>query len=126
METISYMVIPALSKSAFFNGRVVGGVTLNQMERMRLCDRIIESTCIVCGITPDEIARKSRDRKLVEARYIVWNACKEKMPYITQKELGLLFNKDHSTVVYALKQLPILMEQDEGLAELYRRVIQSL
>lgn len=53
------------------------------------------------GITVDQIKSNTRKRDIVEARFIAVALIMIANPEFTLKKVGEIFNRDHSTIVYA-------------------------
>jgi chromosomal replication initiator protein len=73
---------------------------------------IIIAVCAVTDITRDQIVSPSRKREIVEARHIAIGLILQSFRNIGLKEVGRMFNRDHSTVIYARETYRDLMETD--------------
>lgn len=74
-------------------------------------DSIINLVCDVLNLERDDVMSNSRKRDLVEARTIAIGLINT-IHRITLKKLGSIFGKDHSTIIYTLKNFNELKEYD--------------
>lgn len=65
---------------------------------------IIRSVEFRHGLTPGEITGARRNAKVVRARQEAMWIAKELHPHLSFPTIGRLFNRDHSTVLHALKK----------------------
>ena len=63
---------------------------------------VVEGVCRKYGITFDEIVSHRRSRHLVHARHEAIAAVWEARPSLSTIQIGAMFNRDHSSVIYAL------------------------
>lgn len=66
--------------------------------------RIINATCLAFDVTQLELISTNRKRKLVRARFICMYVMKKKLQ-LSLKKIGWLFNRDHTTVMWAIKKI---------------------
>jgi len=71
-------------------------------KRILAANDIIEATCRVFKITKQALLSKCRDRYLVRARNICITVIKDKL-HMALTDIGKLFNRDHTTVIHALR-----------------------
>ena len=89
-------------------------------------DQVIFTICEFYHITLDEIKSKSRKREHVLARQVAMVYLKEKTDY-SLKRIGSLFeNRDHSTVIHALKSIQDLLDTDKKFVEQHSKIIELL
>ena len=89
-------------------------------------DQVIFTICEFYHITLDEIKSKSRKREHVLARQVAMVYLKEKTDY-SLKRIGSLFeNRDHSTVIHALKSIQDLLDTDKKFVEQQSQIIELL
>lgn len=55
------------------------------------------------GVDPDDILSPSRKKEVVQARYAAIRRLAVLMPKVSVQRLALLFNRDRSTIIYALR-----------------------
>lgn len=83
---------------------------------------IIELVSRECGLTKEMLYNKSRKREIVYARQLVWYYA-----HMTTKEtlssLGRIFNKDHATVLYGIRNIKNQIEVGyDNVVELNNKV----
>lgn len=78
---------------------------------------ITVAVCEMLGVTLDQLKSNTRKRDVVEARYIAMSLIMIANPELTLKEVGAMFNRDHSTVVYARDTYNKLMEGDKAFQD---------
>jgi chromosomal replication initiator protein len=78
---------------------------------------IVSEVCSVLSVTVDQLKSNTRKREVVEARFIAMALIMIANPDLTLKEVGAMFNRDHSTVVYARDTYKKLMEGDKAFQD---------
>jgi chromosomal replication initiator protein len=73
------------------------------------------------GLAPAAVAGNARLHRLVVARWIVMHICVEAGGY-SAAQAGRLLGRDHTTVLYALRQLATLLARDPALADAVARL----
>lgn len=73
--------------------------------------------CEKLGVTIDQLKSSSRKRDVVEARFIAISLIMIANPDLTLKEVGAMFNRDHSTIVYARDTYNELMEGNKAFQD---------
>jgi chromosomal replication initiation ATPase DnaA len=68
------------------------------------------------GLSPAAVAGITRLRRVVVARWVVMHICVEAGGY-TAARAGRLLGRDHTTVLYGLRELASLVARDPALAE---------
>jgi hypothetical protein len=63
---------------------------------------------------------KNRKRENVELRGVIFKLIRENDEYIPLQKIGKLFNKDHSTVIYALNNIDNWLFQNKKLFKVYQ------
>lgn len=90
------------------------------------CDKVINEVCRVYGVSPDDLVSLKRNASISEARQI----CMYIIHEITDKtttEIGKDFGgRDHSTVVYANKQVVEMMQKDPRKKDLINNIIKNV
>lgn len=78
--------------------------------------KVIEKVCAFYHVTEAQIRSKVRSLQVALARQIVMYLCKSqlKMPYTA---IGKEFNRDHSTVMYAIRKVAKQVKIDPALAK---------
>lgn len=103
---INPMLFPAMSKSQQLR------YLLSQPGTVVTPDMIIEKVCFHLKVSREDITGLTRLRPIANARqqamYLINLHCK-----ITLKRIGAYFNRDHSTVIYAIEVVEALSETDK-------------
>ncbi len=76
-------------------------------------DHIIETVCKHYGIKSADMAAKSRKRDIVQARQVAMYLTKNYTDYSAAKIGALIGNRDHATVLHALKAVNQMKEVDK-------------
>lgn len=90
---------------------IVLGRDLKPMPKIITSDLIIAVVCNDFGVMPDDIKTLSRKQEYVTPRQICMYLC-NKMTRMSLKDIGKIFNRDHSTAIYAREQTEDLMQSD--------------
>jgi len=103
------------SQNKNFNYWIMPSVSNRKMtpkQRLALCNEIIEKVCTYYGVSVKDVVGRSRFKEIVMARhmaiYIIRNKVKLKL-----KATGMLFNRDHTTVIHAIQNINNLLCYDE-------------
>ena len=88
-------------------------------KRLRPCtigtpDDVINNICAVFGVEKYDLWSSSRTADLTMYRQIAMFDIKANKPSITLKGLGRIFNRDHTTVIYSIKQYEDRIIYDKG------------
>jgi len=73
------------------------------------------------GYTPSDLKSADRNTRLMDARRIAASLLREKTNY-TYSHLGLMLNRDYTTVIYLVKSCAQLRETDRSFATHYNAV----
>lgn len=85
--------------------------------------------CLGEGINPEIIITKTRQREIVEARYIIMYFDKQTSPKKSLSVIARPFGKDHATALHGIKKIINLNDTDKKFAAklaLYQRRINEL
>ena len=91
-------------------------------QKVITCEAILQQVIGAYGIDMKSINSKSRKREIVWARQAAMSLCKK---YTTQSvsRIGqVIGNRDHATVLHALKNVEDLLETEPEFREKYRKV----
>jgi chromosomal replication initiator protein len=77
---------------------------------------IVGIVCLSYELHPDLVASRARSRKVAEARQIVFYFCEGEG--FNSSEIGRLFNRDHGTVIYAVRVINDRISIDPQFAAL--------
>lgn len=79
---------------------------------------IAGSVCEVCNVSMDELKSKNRAAQITEARKIYAHLAR-RLYMFTYRRLGEYINRDHSTMVIAVRTCENFIEIDPNFRELY-------
>jgi len=102
-STLTYYVIPGL-----------------KLKKVRF-QRVIMAVAESFDISPRLMMSKSRQRELVLARNMCMYVMKTYFN-MTLKEVGLAFNRDHTTAIHAIR----MFKQDREVNEHYQKIYDEL
>jgi chromosomal replication initiation ATPase DnaA len=60
-----------------------------------------------------DLASKSRDRLLVYLRFICYHILRSRYPKMTLVDIGIVFKRDHATVIYGLTKYTELKDYED-------------
>jgi chromosomal replication initiator protein len=75
-------------------------------------DIVVNSTCDYFNIELVKLQNKSRQRKVVFPRQVIMYFLTEYTD-MTYREIGLIFNRDHTTVIHSKDEIKNLMTVDD-------------
>lgn len=87
--------------------------------------RIIRHVCNEMFVEEDQLKSRSRLRNIVEARQMAMWAIKQKTR-IQLVDIGNMFNRDHSTVLWSVKTINQFIEINSPLGSRAIQIINSL
>lgn len=100
--------------------------TIKEVQRDITVDEVQRTVAERFHIKISEIKSKKRSKNLVFPRQIAMYLCRE-LTKLSFPEIGRHFGgKDHSTVIYAYRQIEELRRQDQGLETLLTALAQAL
>lgn len=88
-------------------------------------DKVVEKINDYYKIGMDEIRGESRKRHIAIARQMAMYIIKKQL-WWTLERIGDRFNKDHSSVLYAIEKFENLLETDKNIIYDYEKIIWSL
>lgn len=77
--------------------------TFVQRRNAVIIKNTITTFCRINGVEQQTLDMTRRDRHLVETRTLIWNFLREHTK-MSLKHLGKLFNRDHATVLHAIRR----------------------
>lgn len=84
--------------------------------------QIVEVVAILADIPASEFTSPRRARRLAWPRMIAMTLVRQALPSLSYPQIGKCFgNRDHTTVMHALKKTEWHIERDGEMAQLYRR-----
>ena len=100
--------------------------TIKEVQRDITVDEVQKKVAERFHIKISEIKSKKRSKNLVFPRQIAMYLCRE-LTKLSFPEIGRHFGgKDHSTVIYACRQIDEMKRQDQGLESLLTALTQAL
>ncbi|MCM1079749.1 MAG: chromosomal replication initiator protein DnaA [Bacteroidales bacterium] len=85
-------------------------------------DNIVDSVCLVCSVTPQDINSKSRKKDITEARQIVMYLA-QTLTNMPATRIGrLVGGRDHSTVAHSCRKIKVALEKDKQLRQLVGKI----
>lgn len=84
---------------------------------------IINITSAILGIELDQLYSPNRKREVSEARCIAIGLIFSVNETVTLKQIGKIFNRDHSTIIYNRDLFNDLMGIDKGFTEKANQVL---
>lgn len=81
-------------------------------NRSLVCATIIESVALAFGLAPSELFARSRVKSVVEARMVVCYIAR-RCTRMSYPELGRVFNRDHTTIMSAVKSVEKRRKRDK-------------
>jgi len=84
-------------------------------------DEILTAVCVGLRVELKAIIGKCRMRHLVEARQIAFYLMRQ-LTGLTLKQIGEVFNRDHSTVVYGIQTCSDLLDVDIDFQKKVHRI----
>ncbi len=100
--------------------------TIQESRRLITVDGVLKTVTDRFHVKISEIKSKKRSKNLVFPRQIAMYLCRE-LTELSFPEIGRHFGgKDHSTVIYACRQIEALKKEDQGLETLLAALAQAL
>ena len=78
------------------------------------------------GIDRGALIEPGQRRSDVRARQLVMYLIRECCPQISLVAIGLLLNRDHTTVLYGCRRAEVLLRRDRAFREAYQRARRML
>ena len=74
----------------------------------------------IVGIAPQRIRSTTRRQYIARRRYMVVELISRLRPDRTLTEIGAFMNRDHTTIIHAMRKFPIMLRHDDELAAEWR------
>ncbi len=103
----------------------LGGLSPKLVADLERAARIIEAVSTLSGFTVDRLVGPSREAPLAWERHVAMWLIRQHTG-LSFPQIGRLFNRDHSTVVHAVRRIGKRARWDEGLGNLCRRVVREV
>lgn len=82
--------------------------------------KIIEIACQITGVTKEEIMTQDRSRAIADARKLAMLLCRD-YTLLTYWELGVCFERDHTTIIHACEIANDLIFTDPAFKKMFLR-----
>jgi chromosomal replication initiation ATPase DnaA len=81
---------------------------------------IITDFCSITGLTMEQLSSKTRKREIAQLRQIlIWIlSCKKKQLNLSYTDIGDMFNRDHSTVIFCKNKMDGYIQVNDKVATL--------
>ena len=101
--------------------------TLNEIQPVPVTiERIISEVSRTYNVTPDDIRGSKRTANISTARQVAMYAVRE-ITGMSLEDIGREFgNRDHSTIVYAMKKMENTLQKNQGLKETVDDIIKNV
>jgi chromosomal replication initiator protein len=97
-----------------------------RLNRKTISDReIIERVCFEFGCTEEELLSDNRERRFVVARDTVAFLLRKHLGF-TLKSIATLLNRDHSTILIALRRVDDLFFTKDSIAKVIKTIETNL
>lgn len=83
---------------------------------------IIKEVGVFLGLNPIVIKGNSKKREVFEARIISMYLIKNYNKNLTLEAVGKMFNRDHTSVIYSIKQLENFLDTDPTFRNKYQLI----
>lgn len=93
------------------------------IERDQKKDQIEKSICEFFKIDRTELMSKSRKEPFPIARFICMDLFWENKLFFRKTKMAKYFNKDHTSVVYGLRKMSWLKENDKTIKSYYDNIL---
>lgn len=87
----------------------------------RTMQEVMRVVCHITGKTPGEIRNTRRKRELARRRHMIATLIDRLCPRRTLTEIAAFMERDHTTIIHALRSFPVAVAQDPELALEYDR-----
>lgn len=116
---MNYMIMPGIKKAK------IGFKTMPKKKVLKYIDTVIANTCEQYNITMDDIKSKSRKSVFAIPRLLTMHILRSNT-LLTLDEIGIAFNRDHTTVINAIKSTSNMLETDCNIKEEYQKLVMKL
>lgn len=119
LTTMNYMIIPGIKRAK------IGFKTMPKKKVLQYIDTVIANTCEQYNISIDDIKSKSRKGPIVIPRLLTMHILRYNT-LLTLDEIGIIFNRDHTTVINAVKSTNNMLQTDYDFKEEYQKLVMKL
>lgn len=86
-------------------------------------DSIVDVCEHALELNKGDLVSPNRSNNVSEARQLAMFIIREKIPAITLVMIGDFFNRDHSSVIYAIRNAKNLLSVDRKVQSMYNRIL---
>jgi chromosomal replication initiator protein len=119
LTKMNYMIMPGIKKAK------IGFKTMPKKKVLKYIDNVIANTCEQFNISMDQIKSKSRKNEIVIPRLLTMHILRSNT-LLTLDEIGIAFNRDHTTVISAIRSTNNMLETDCNIKEEYQKLVMKL
>jgi len=87
---------------------------------------IIQTVCKTLNVEENKMLSSTRTRPYADARFLCAHFIRKHLPEVTLKTMGAWLNRDHSTVIYLIRQAEHLSYSDEPFKEKFNECSKAL
>ena len=87
---------------------------------------VVEAVARAGGVRPKDLIGRGQTRPLTRARQLAMHLLRESHPGISLHAIGVLLDRDHTTVLYGCRRAAALLARDGAFRELYERARRAL
>ncbi len=91
---------------------------LDDKMTLAVAESILLRACDITNLTPDDLRSKSRKAPISRVRFAIMYAVRRRTEWSFPMIASFLCLKDHSSVIYAVKEAPKIYARDAGFAAL--------
>jgi len=119
LTKMNYMIMPGIKKAK------IGFKTMPKKKVLKYIDTVIANTCEQYNITVDQIKSKTRKGPIVIPRLLTMHILRSNT-LLTLDEIGIVFNRDHTTVISAIRSTNNMLDTDCNIKEEYQKLVMKL
>ena len=87
---------------------------------------VVKAAARAGGVRPKDLIGRGQTRPLTRARQLAMHLLRESHPGISLHAIGVLLDRDHTTVLYGCRRAAALLARDGAFRELYERARREL
>ncbi|MCH8810047.1 MAG: hypothetical protein IH993_09495 [Proteobacteria bacterium] len=87
---------------------------------------VVEAVARAGGVRPKDLIGRGQTRPLTRARQLAMHLLRESHPGVSLHAIGVLLDRDHTTVLYGCRRAAALLARDGAFRELYERARREL
>ncbi len=87
---------------------------------------VVKAAARAGGVRPKDLIGRGQTRPLTRARQLAMHLLREMRPGVSLHAIGVLLDRDHTTVLYGCRRAAALLARDGAFRELYQRARREL